>query len=578
MITLSVLIIVSGIAVMQFSLDNSEGDSETTDDITDSISWTNANSSQTYTLTSKWYTPEQYTFELNNIKPTNLWNSVAKTTSNTLSLVYNENTYELGSYTAGSDGSINPVEKTVSISDDSSGPVFKVSWFLHDATDGNSFAMRATIQVTNGVVISGDNLTVKLQIKGPGFVASMTMTKNISIVIPIAGGPVYDLDSGNMGTAVQFFEADSVDQVKLRTEYGSQIKNSESGKLILTAVYPSDDGKISSITFTDASGNEVQSTKKTAYTTQTNDSGTLDTVESTQHVYFFTMPSSKVTVNVVFNSYALKLNSDNGTVRSQLYGTAEGVFGQDGAYSSVGAAEAIRINSTYFEGDMIQLTATPASGYEHAGWTVVSGDVTVSSDNRFTMGNQPVELTAIFNAIEYNVTCNGCSGGSITAQETAATGSVVAVTVEPDAGYVLDTLVLSYGSTTEDISSTKSFTMPASDVAITATFKADESTSSITCTPSTSGANTILDLTIRCGTDASSLTDARILVVAKYGVNVVNVYSKPVLENGAGTDRVVVSTLDLTEVVLQLVDGIQPGDDGKVSSICFCSYVPSTTA
>ena len=76
---------------------------------------------------------------------------------------------------------------------------------------------------------------------------------------------------------------------------------------------------------------------------------------------------------------------------------------------------------------------------------------------------------------KYNVTVNSTTNGSVTASPTSAeAGATIALTVTPDAGYVLDALtVTDASSNTIEVADDK-FTMPASDVTVTATFKANE--------------------------------------------------------------------------------------------------------
>ncbi|MBO4722291.1 MAG: choice-of-anchor J domain-containing protein [Muribaculaceae bacterium] len=70
----------------------------------------------------------------------------------------------------------------------------------------------------------------------------------------------------------------------------------------------------------------------------------------------------------------------------------------------------------------------------------------------------------------YNITCNTADNGSITASPNPATaGETVTITVTPASGYELATLVYNDG-TDHDIKATKSFTMPAANVTVTATF------------------------------------------------------------------------------------------------------------
>ncbi len=76
---------------------------------------------------------------------------------------------------------------------------------------------------------------------------------------------------------------------------------------------------------------------------------------------------------------------------------------------------------------------------------------------------------------KYNVTVNSTTNGSVTASPTSAeAGATIALTVAPDAGYVLDALtVTDASSNTIEVADNK-FTMPAADVTIAATFKENE--------------------------------------------------------------------------------------------------------
>jgi len=52
--------------------------------------------------------------------------------------------------------------------------------------------------------------------------------------------------------------------------------------------------------------------------------------------------------------------------------------------------------STGAKGTVVTLTATPSSGYQFDAWEVVSGDVTIGSDNKFTIGDKAVTVKATF--------------------------------------------------------------------------------------------------------------------------------------------------------------------------------------
>ena len=78
----------------------------------------------------------------------------------------------------------------------------------------------------------------------------------------------------------------------------------------------------------------------------------------------------------------------------------------------------------------------------------------------------------------YTVTASECSGGALTvALNTAAAGTEVKVTAKPSEGYVVDTVTAKKGDDTEitltagEESGVYTFTMPASNVTVSATFK-----------------------------------------------------------------------------------------------------------
>ena len=76
---------------------------------------------------------------------------------------------------------------------------------------------------------------------------------------------------------------------------------------------------------------------------------------------------------------------------------------------------------------------------------------------------------------KYSVNISATTNGTVTASPTSAeAGTTIALTVTPDAGYVLDALtVTDASSNTIEVADNK-FTMPASDVTVTATFKLNE--------------------------------------------------------------------------------------------------------
>ena len=143
--------------------------------------------------------------------------------------------------------------------------------------------------------------------------------------------------------------------------------------------------------------------------------------------------------------------------------------------------------ATAVAGTEITLTATPNKGYHFKEWQVISGDVMITN-NQFTMPNDDVEIKAIFKkntptgpigtgATTYPITVKSAKNGDVTASHrSAAKGVTVTLTVDPDKGYVLDTLTVLDGKDKERKLTDKgdgkySFIMPADKVTVEASFK-----------------------------------------------------------------------------------------------------------
>ena len=145
-------------------------------------------------------------------------------------------------------------------------------------------------------------------------------------------------------------------------------------------------------------------------------------------------------------------------------------------------------HATAAAGTEITLTATPNSGYHFKEWKVVKGGVIIK-DNKFTMPAENVEVKAIFEknsstgggggggVTTYPITVKSAKNGDVTAShKSASKGTTVTLTVDPDKGYVLDTLTVLDGKDKEIKLTEKNgkytFTMPASKVTVEAMFKA----------------------------------------------------------------------------------------------------------
>lgn len=85
---------------------------------------------------------------------------------------------------------------------------------------------------------------------------------------------------------------------------------------------------------------------------------------------------------------------------------------------------------TYYEGSVIELTATPNEGYNFTGWSDESTEnvrqITVTSD---------IELTALFEAKMYTVNLTATEGGTVTGSGVYPYGSPIVIEAIPEEGY-----------------------------------------------------------------------------------------------------------------------------------------------
>lgn len=106
--------------------------------------------------------------------------------------------------------------------------------------------------------------------------------------------------------------------------------------------------------------------------------------------------------------------------------------------ANAGTGGSVSGGGTYNSGTIVQVTATPDTGYQFDGWSGDAGGTTNPVD--VTMdGNKTV--TASFSLIpptQYTLTTSATSGGSVTAGGTYNAGQVVNITATPDAGYQFD--------------------------------------------------------------------------------------------------------------------------------------------
>ena len=183
----------------------------------------------------------------------------------------------------------------------------------------------------------------------------------------------------------------------------------------------------------------------------------------------FTMPASDVSITANFSliSYAIT--------------TAVSPSGGGSVTSSVNSATM---------GTVVTLTPTPATGYQFSGWS--SSPAVTITNNKFTMPASAVTITATFTKITYTISkaASPSAGGTVTTGANSATmGTSVSVSQTPNTGYYFNGWTTSPSLTI----SNGAFTMPASNVSITANYL-KRSTASINKTTLTGGDSATLTI------------------------------------------------------------------------------------
>lgn len=124
-------------------------------------------------------------------------------------------------------------------------------------------------------------------------------------------------------------------------------------------------------------------------------------------------------------------------------------------------------------GTKITVTVEPDSGYVCTGVTATGAEVSGSGETwTFTMPDNDVTVSATFGLKSYAVKVNSATGGKVTANVSSAKkGDTVTLTVTPNDGYTPGKVSVS-GAEVSGSGNTYTFTMPAQDVTVSATFNA----------------------------------------------------------------------------------------------------------
>jgi hypothetical protein len=216
--------------------------------------------------------------------------------------------------------------------------------------------------------------------------------------------------------------------------------NAGVGTTIILTISPETGYQLKSLTVKDAADTDV-------------------TVSGTGTNRTFAMPASNVTISAEFelSLYSVTANAaSHGSVAANLENAEMGTT--------------------------ITLTASPDTGYQLKSLTVkdaASADVTVSgtgTSRTFIMPASNVTVSAEFELNLYSVTVNTAPHGNITANPiNAGAGTTITMTVSPDTDYQLKSLTVkdaaSADVTVNGTGTSRTFTMPASNVMVSAEFE-----------------------------------------------------------------------------------------------------------
>ncbi len=224
-------------------------------------------------------------------------------------------------------------------------------------------------------------------------------------------------------------------------------------------------GSVVSLTVTPESGKEIDTL------TYTPAGGSAVAITGNK----FTMPAANVTINATFKvptaKYTVTVNSD----------------------PAAGGKVTASTTSCAKDTEVI-LTVAPNSGYVLTGLTALNTTTNTSvtiSGNKFTMPAGNVNIVAKFEQTSDPVyTVKSTSDRVTVSTSSAKAGAEISLTINPATGYELDELTVKNAADNSLISvngtgSTRTFTMPAGNVTVAASFK--ESTYTVTLTPVTGG-------------------------------------------------------------------------------------------
>ncbi len=185
-----------------------------------------------------------------------------------------------------------------------------------------------------------------------------------------------------------------------------------------------------------------------------------DKTTTKSYTIHFTLGAAPTTHSITLQS------SGNGTVSANVYSAAKDTW--------------------------VTLTAAPDTGYRFKEWQVVDGGVTIT-DNKFTMPDNHVTLKAIFEQIPataYQVAVNG-SYATTSGAGSYSAGDIVTVNAGSRSSYTFSGWTSADGIIFASVNSaTTTFTMPAGNVTVTASWSYNGSSGGGGSNPESTGSST----------------------------------------------------------------------------------------
>ena len=147
-------------------------------------------------------------------------------------------------------------------------------------------------------------------------------------------------------------------------------------------------------------------------------------------------------------------------------------------------------SGTYYQSQQCTLTATPNTHYEFTNWKKGNSVVSTNPTYTFTV-SETATYTANFTAMTlHTITCNSVQNGTISASPTSAyKGDVVTLTATPDEGFFLVGWDVRDANNNAVAVTNNQFTMPDSNVTVSATFVIGHNVTLASCSNGSISAN-----------------------------------------------------------------------------------------